>query len=230
MRAAQVGALGQYQRVAEQGLPLEERLAAENAQNQIMAANRRSNLSVLSDLAQRGRLGGGDELQARLLANQGQQNLSNSLGSDLARQAIANRLGATGQVAALSGQIRGQDIGLSSQNANIANQFNMLAANMRNEAAMRNAQERSRSLQANIAQNQRIHEMNQMGRYQSGLMGNQLKQQQFQNSMDKTALINQALGGLATGKYAKSAADAANINAASSGIGGVLGSVIGGIL
>lgn len=229
MRASQTRNLGQLERVAQEGLPLEQRLAAQRASEQVQRGARQADLAVLQDLAQRGRLGAGDEIQSRMAMGQNSANLASQLGSDVVRQGIANQMGATTAAAGLAGQIRGQDVDLRTRNAEIANRFNELAANIRNDAAWRNAQERARTQTLNAGEQQRIGEANQLGQFQTQQQNidraNQLKQQEFSNRMSKVGGQAQGLNTLAGWNYNQQAKDMENIT----GLGQSLGQAAGGI-
>jgi len=230
MRASQTRNLGQLERVAQEGLPLEQRLAAQRASEQVQRGARQADLAVLQDLAQRGRLGAGDEIQSRMAMGQNSANLASQLGSDVVRQGIANQLGATTAAAGLAGQIRGQDVDLRTRNAEIANRFNELAANIRNDAAWRNAQERARTQTLNAGEQQRIGEANQLGQFQTQQQNidrsNQLRQQEFSNRMSKVGGQAQGLNNLAQANYAQQAANSQSIQSLARGLGQAAGGAI----
>lgn len=228
MRASQLGALGQIQDIGKQGgLALEDRLAAQEAQRAMAQQSQRNQASVLRNLAERGRLGGGDEIQARLLANQQAGELGRGMASDITRQALARRLGAIQSAAGLSGQIRGQDIGVSQANADITNRFNELAAGLQNQAAQYNAAARERAQGYNVQTRQRVGEQNVANKYNvnEGNLNRQnaLQQQMFNNAAAKASGMSGAYGGLAQADYLQQAAKANNIQQLAAGAGKVAG-------
>jgi hypothetical protein len=229
-RNAQMKQLGLMEQTAAEGMPLQERIAAQRANESILGARRSADLGILSDLAQRGRLGAGDELAARMVGGQGAGVLAGELGRNLLLQQSQNRMGASQMAAGLAGNIRGQDVGLASQNAAIANRYNEIAANIRNEAAYRNALERARVEAANAAARQTTQEKNVYGRLgvqqQNLAEKNRLLQQTFANQMAKAGGQAGQLQNLAQGRYAQQAAKAQGIESVAGGAGGFLGGVI----
>lgn len=227
-RAQQVGALGQLNAIGSQGgLALEDRLASQEAQRAMATQAQRDQGSVMRNLAQRGALGGGDEIQARLLGNQQASEMGRGMASDLTRQAMDRRLGAIQSSAGLAGQIRSSDQGLSAQNAGITNRFNELAANIQNQAAQFNAQAKTTAQGQNAATKQRIGETNLAGQYQNQQGNlqrqNDLRQQQYDNQIRKTAGQSNALQGLAQGQYAEQSARGQNIQSLGRGAGQAVG-------
>lgn len=226
-RAQQMAALGQLQGMGQEGLNLGDRLAAQEAGRSVSDSARRAQMAVLGNLAQRGRLGAGDELQARMAANQQASELARGLGSDLTRQALDRRLGAAQAAGGLAGQIRGQDVNVASTNADIINRFNSLVAGMQNEAAQRNAAARQEVQGYNVGTRQRLGEQTQLGKFNTTQENlnrrNDLRQQQFGNQVTRAQGMSNSLGNLANAGYAEQAAKAAAIRGLGQGAGQAVG-------
>lgn len=195
-RDAQVRNLGRLETIAEEGLPLSERLATQQAgdalQGEIAAADR----GVRSDLARRGRLGGGEEVVARQQANQNAIELANQLGTGLAQEAIGNRRDAISEAAGLGGQLRSGDIDLSRMNADIANRFNEMRTGRQDEAARYAAGARERAGFGNVENRQRVGEANTLAAYENAAGNldrrNRLLQQAFSNTVNRSSLLADA--------------------------------------
>lgn len=183
VRAEQALALGQVSRTAREGLPLSERLAAEDAQRQLATGARQGQEALLSELGQRGRLGGGTEAVVRATAGQQASNLARDQGNDLARQAVENRYRAALAAGGMAGQLRGQDFGQASERAASVNRFNELVSQLQNQAARENFGQRIAGQEYNLGTRQRLGEQNVMNRYGGRLSSlerqNQLRQGLF---------------------------------------------------
>lgn len=204
VRRVSIQNLQRLNQVAQEGLPTMERLAAEQAQRRVAQASGRAQEQVLRDLAERGRLGAGDELSARLAAQQQSQNLAAIQGSDLAQQAIANRVGATGQAAQLAEGIRAQDIGRRATQESLMARYNQMASELGTQRAMANAQARERAQMYNVGVKQHVGEQNEQAKYQAALENlqrqNALRGASFGQSLAKTQGVSNALTDMANWK------------------------------
>jgi len=206
MRAAQTGALGQWQNIAQEGLPLAERAVADNYQRDMSQAAQRTQMAVLRNMSERGRLGGGTEMVGRMLANQQSSDLARGYGNDLAQLSVQNRLQALNQVGGLGGQIRGQDIGLSTEQARSQNRFNEWVSALKTGAAQYGAGARERSHFANVGTQQGLADENERARYLNEIRNqeypNQMAQQGFMNDVTKLQGRTGALTERARGEFA----------------------------
>lgn len=222
---AQMGALKGWEKIAQEGLPEEDRLLANEAQRAMATEHRRGVEATLRNLAERGRLSGGAEIAARLGASQQVADLGRDLGSDLQRAAIQNRLAALAQSGQLSGEIRGQDIESTARSADIANRFNQYIADTLNQASRFNAEQQMRSNQWNAANVQDTANRNAMMAYQNRARNqeyaNQMKGQLSNFQLQKAGMVSGAKQKLG---WAKDAEKAGKINALA-GLGYGLGSV-----
>lgn len=230
LRAAQVQGVQKFQEAGREGLPLQERLAAQGIQEQAASEASRMNESVLRDIAQRGGAGGGAEIAARMQANQGAANRASQMGSDLALEAARNRLMFSGEAANMAGQVRGQDVDLRGRNAQMTNQFNQNVANMFTQRNQEAAGARERAQGYNVQQRQGVGEANVMNRYNTQLQNlsrkNQLEQQLFGARMDKATALAGALGRRGLQKDQDKAAKEKTIMSIGQGVGGAAGGAL----
>ena len=227
LQAAQQRGLSQMQEIASQGMPLADRLSAQTIQDAAAKSSRGAQESILRNMAQRGRLGAGDELQARMVGNQQTGSLTGQMARDALAQSLDRRMGAIGQASNMAGSMRQQGFQNSMANANVVNNFNNMVAQMRSNQNLQNTQMANQAQAYNAAQKQRVGEANVQARYNTQLENvnrqNQLKQQGFQNKVTKTAGATGALGDLARAKYDEQAARAQNIQAVGQGAGQAAG-------
>lgn len=197
MRAAQVRSLGSLEAVRDQGMPLEDRLASQQLQDASLQAQRQGVSSNVQALQRRGRLGAGDEVQARLLGSQLGTQTASDMGLQLARMQGDRRLQAMTGAAGLAGQIRGQDVAGRQWNMDTVNRFNELLSGLGTEAARYGAGERARTSTYNLGERQRISDENARARY-----GVNLKNLERQNTLrglssnyerDRTGMLGGAL-------------------------------------
>ena len=232
-RQAQAGAVQYLRGVQEEGLPLAERLAAQEAQGRVAQEARSQDEAVMQNLAARGRLGGGTEAALRAGRGQTAANLARGMGSDLASQAVQNRYRAALDAGQAGGQLRAQDLEKARSNADAVNRFNELTAQMRTQAARDAMEQRAQAQAYNVGTRQRVGEENELARYGTQLENlnrqNQLRGQGFQDTVTKTTGLTGALGGLSQAKYAEQEARLRNAQQIGQGIGGAAGGA-GGLL
>ena len=206
LQGRQAEALAQMQQIAQEGMPVADRLAAQEAQSRVSGSARMAQQAVLRDLAERGRLGAGDEIQARLGASQQASTLGRGMAADLATQSQNARMAGIQSYGQMAGEQRQQGFENSNTTANVVNNFNNLVANMRNQAAASNAAAQTQAQAANAQTKQRLGETNAVGRMDTNATNlanrNALRQQGFDNSVTKTQGVTGAMSNLATGQYA----------------------------
>ncbi len=206
----QMMALGQARQVAEEGMPVADRLAAQEAQSRVAGSARSAQLAALRDLAERGRLGAGDEIQARLAASQQASTLGRGMASDLAQQSANRRMAGIQEYANQAGNLRAQNYSNSMGNANVINNFNNMVSQMQNQAAMQNAAAQTQAQANNAAMANQVQQANAMGRTDTAKYNqanrNNLGTQGFQNALAKNEQVSDALGGLSRYKTARQTA------------------------
>lgn len=234
MRGVQLQSLAKLQQIAREGLPTAERIAAQEAQRRVGAEAERAQEAVLSDLAQRGRLSGGDEIAARIVGNQGAMNLASQQGTDLATLGNANRLGATMGAANLAGGMRSTDINRGAMNADIINRFNQIVSQLGTQQNAANAAAKSSAQMYNAATKQGVGEQDALSGYQAATANlqrkNALKQQGYENEITKLRGLSGQLGMTAAQKDEERRARLAAISGIGSGVGDIAGSVVGGFI
>lgn len=231
LRQAEIRGLNQIQRVADEGLPLNERLAALRQQDIMAQQSQRQQDNLAREFQMRGMGGGGAELAQRAIANQQAAQMARGMGDDLAMQAVNNRIGAAGQAAQMAGRIRGQDLNVQRGNADAQNRFNELVAQIRNQAGQYGAGARERAQQYNVAQRQGIADQNKQFQYATDLANrqrrNDVAQQDFNNRLAKLQGQSGAVQRYGRYKDAQTAAKADAIYGIGSGVGAIAGSMGG---
>jgi hypothetical protein len=201
-RGAQMGSLRYFERVREEGLPLAERLAAQDAQDAVAREYGRFQGSIRDDLAARGRSGGGTELAARLAGGQGAMNLSRDAGRDLAMAAIQNRLQAATAAGGLGGTVRAQDQANSQARADATNRFNEFVSSLWTDRNRYGADAANAANQYNVETRQRLADTNAQNRQAMDVYNqqnqNDLRQLTFEDQLARGravagALTNQAI-------------------------------------
>ena len=208
-RSMQARALQEMLAVAENGMPVQDRIAAQNAQQAMAAQNQRLQNSVIQNMQERGLGSGGDELAARMIGNQQSADMARGMGSDLASQALQRRLAAISGAGQQASSLRGMDFGVSSGRADAMNRFNEWASSLGTQAAQYNAAAGERAQQYNLGNSQRISDTNQMSRYatdQSNLnRQNSLRGQTFQDRVQQTSGLSGAHTQMANWRAAEQA-------------------------
>jgi len=207
LRAAQLQALGQLQQIGQEGLPLSERLAAQEQQRGLAQTHKGLQEAALQGLAARGRLSGGMELAARMAAGQQSSELARGQGADLAQMAVGNRLRGIADSGQLAGQVRGQDQQQRLANSEMINRYNMALTGRQEGAAANAAQARNQAQLYNLGERQRIADTNVSNRYGTAQYNqanqNSLKQNQFGNQLARASGQANALQHKAKGQDAK---------------------------
>ena len=225
-REAQLRGLMGMEQVAQEGLPLQDRLRAQDAQRALAGELSRADKSVLSNLARRGRTGGGTELAARLATQGRAAETARGMGSDLAQQSIQNRLMALRAVPEMAGQIRGQDINKLAQNSAIQQRYNEFVSNLKTQAAANAAQQRNMAQAANLAERQRIADFNVMAPYQTAKDRDQQQQALFGANLQKTGGLAGSLGNLGQLASQREAIRRRQVDALGSGFDDLVGGII----
>ena len=224
-RDAQVRALARIEEVAGQGLPLQDRIAAERAQGAISQEMRGRDLAVLRNLAARGGVGSGDEAQLRMAANASAGNLARDLGTSLQESALNRRMAAIGQSAGQAGALRGDDFGVAAFNADAANRFNQQVASAQTEAARYGAGARERAQGYNTETRQRLADETATGRLGLGVQQqgreDDLLSELFGQNVTRLQGLTGAYGALADWKDRDRARKEQAIAGIGKGVGGL---------
>jgi len=206
VREQQLRALSGLRGTSEEGIPLVDRLAAEEAGRSVSGALRRGEESAIRGLRRRGRLGSGAETQARIVGGRQASELARGLGSDLTRSSLLRRQQALRDYATASGSLRGQDIGVEASQADAMNRFAQFAATQRQSTEEQNARARERAQFYNVSQTQNVAQFNEMAKYQAQIEQNRLRQMQYQNELQKAGQVAGQYSSQIPGKLSQDAA------------------------
>lgn len=230
MRSAQARGVAHLERIASEGLPLGERLAAQQAGRDLAREASRVDAGILRDLRERGRAGGGTELLARSAAGQHAAERAAEFGTGVAREAVMNRLRGAVESGRAAGALRGQDISLRLANAQAANRYNEFVSALMTQAARDAAQARERAHFANVGRRQDVADYNVRNRQATSERNldrrNTLQQWLGDFRLRKAGAQAGALSDLARGQYAEQSARQGNLY--NIGVGG--GQFLGGLL
>ena len=153
---AQMAALRNMQGVSnEQGMDAQARFMQKQAMETAAAQEQGQRQAIIANAAQRGTLGGGQELASQLTAQQGGANRSSMASTAAAAEAKNRALQAMQASGQLGGQVRQQNQAFQTNrlnNANSINQFN--AQNRLNKGALLTTARTGAATQANTAAGQ----------------------------------------------------------------------------
>lgn len=231
-REAELKSLGYFEDASREGLGLEERMAARGAQDALSRTMRGEESSILRDLAERGQLGGGDEIAARLAGAQRGSTLAAAQGEDLVRAAISGQRDAALQQGAIGSRLRGEDIDVERTNANTLNRYNELAANIINERNLNAQNTRNRAQERNLGERQRLGDTNRLMRYdvekENLERKNRLLDTLFGQRLARAQGMAGAYQGLGAARDAQMQTKAQGIMSAGKGAGGLTEGILGG--
>jgi len=159
-RQAQLDVLQRFQEQGEQGLTAIDRAALVDIQNELARQERGQREAILSNMAQRGLAGSGQELASALLAGQESAQRASEEGMRIAAQQQANRQEALARVAQLSGGLEQTDYERAFNAARAQDVINQFNVQNRNLAQAQNLAARQAIIDANIAQRNRIAQAN----------------------------------------------------------------------
>lgn len=229
LREAQMKALQTLQEVGAEGLDATDRAVLADIQRQSESQAQAQQKAIMQSLAERGILGSGQELAARLGASQAATGRAAQAGLDIAAQQQQARRQALGQAGALAGQMEQAEFGRQAQIASAKDVIDQL-----------NLQQRAGTVATNLANRQRMEELRAGLRTQQAAMPGQAKQQAFQSELAVTggkagSLTGQAnlLSQHATQMKPQKSGLAAGLGGAASGaaagsVAGPWGAAIGG--
>lgn len=160
LKSAQLKALAQMQQRAKVGLSAEDRAALNQVRSEVQRDAEAKRQQILQQMQSRGMGGSGAELMAQLQASQGAADQASAASDTLMAQAQQRALQALGQSAGMASDIRGQDFSVNQARAQALderNRFlaqNSIARQRQNVGIMNDAQ------RMNLAEQQRIQDMN----------------------------------------------------------------------
>lgn len=228
---AQLRGISYMEGIRDKGLPVETRLATEEAQRGIADQGQRNQDAILQGMESRGRLGGGSELAARIGGNQQAMDLAGQQSSDLVRQDLQRRMEAAGSAAGIGGAERAGTMGLSQFNADAANRFNQWVSDSRNQAAAENARATGAANAGNVENINRVGDANAVATYNTDLQNlnrqNALKGANFGQNLQIAKGQADILGQLADETDAERAARIRNAQNIGQGVGSAAGGAYG---
>lgn len=227
-RLAQARALGRTEEIARSGSGLIDRLGAQEAMQRLAAEGNAADEGVLRNMAARGQLGAGDELQARLVSSANQNNAAAQAAASMTRDAAMRRLAANEQAFGQAGQMRAADVGIQQANAGFVNNFNALAAQLQNQAAQQNAAARERAQAYNVGQKQGIANENEQARYTTALENLNRSNRLKAGNTDENIRITQGMTGVLSQLGQSADQQQANRAQAIVGLGQGIGGAAGG--
>ena len=217
----------------DQGDTLVDRLGADRLQSQALSASDAANEGVLRNMAARGQLGGGDELQARMGANAGLQNQAASMAAQLAEQRSGRRMEGAQAAGGMAGQIRAGDIGVQQMNADYVTRLNEITSAQRTEAARSNAAAMTQAQGRNVDTAQRVGDSNALLAYGAARenkdSNNQLRGRAFDERARKAGMLVGATQQYGDALDRKNQQQAQAIQGVGQGIGQAAGGAAGGL-
>lgn len=183
LKLQQLQALSQLGELSQGGLTEADKAASRDIQREVAQTNQARQQSILQNLAQRGALGSGMELSARMGAAQQAADAQSRAGDQLAQQAQARALQALMQSGQLAGQVRGQDFSEQSQIASARDAINRFNVQNQQGVMGQNVGERNRAQQMNLAARQGVADAGVNIRNQEQMHNKNLQQQDFGNRM-----------------------------------------------
>jgi hypothetical protein len=193
IKLQQLQALSRMGEMSEGGLTEGDMAAARDIQRGVSQSNQARQEALLQNMAQRGVLGSGMELAARMGANQQAADAQSRASDQLLQQAQQRALQALSQTGQMAGQIRGQDFGEQAQIAAARDAINRFNVQNQQGVMAQNVADRNRAQQMNLAERQRIADAGTNIQNQQQMHNRGLHQQQFQNQMQQAQGIASAL-------------------------------------
>jgi hypothetical protein len=194
---AQQESLAKLQEIGEEGLTLEDKARLEQVRREVGAQEKGQRERLAQEMEERGVRGSGIELAAQLQLQQSAADRRSQEALEQEARAEQRALEAIMQSGQVAGQMRGQQFGEQSAKAQAEDairQFNVANQRQVQEA---NIQRQMQSQVSNLAEKQRLADANTARRQEEELRRAQLKQQRFQNLMQKEETKAAAMGGVA---------------------------------
>jgi hypothetical protein len=199
LRQAQQNALAKLQQVGAEGLTAEDKFALSQIQSSNRQQERGSREAILQGMQRRGMGGSGNELMAKLQAQQSAADRNNMQGMQQASMAQQRALDAMMASGRMAGSMRDQDFGEKSKIAEARDVMSRFNANLMSGSNTRNTDRINTADASNLANKQAVMNANtnlsnSQQEYNKGLL-----QQNYQNQLNQAT----ASGNLATGQAAQ---------------------------
>jgi len=208
--------LAQLREIAEGGFSLQDQAAMEEIRRRVASQERGAREAILQSAHARGVGGSGLEMASNLMSQQNAADRRALENLMTAARGEERRMGAAERGATLGSQLRGQEFGEArtmDEADRLINQFN---AQMRMRKSEGDVGRAERAQAQNLAESQRIHDINRQKRHEADLRNKQLYQQRYENELAK----GQAMMG---GRQGVSGAKEADMNRKYRLLGGGIG-------
>lgn len=183
VRNSQISALEQLSNVAGGGLRPEDKAAFNQMKQQTAVESEGKMQQIGQSFQQRGMGGAGAELANKLISAQEGTNRLSSEGDDIAAEASKRALEALSNQANVAGQVRSQDYQKSSDMAAAKDRISQFNAQNSQAVQARNVQNRNAAQQQNLAEAQRVQDLNTQQINAEKLRDVQAKEQLWQNQL-----------------------------------------------
>lgn len=219
LRNAQLETLQTLGQVSRGGLRPEDRAAYNEMRAAVQRDQEAKRQQILQSMQARGQGGSGAELLAQLQGNQAAAEQASSQADRLAAQSSQEALQALGQRAQLAGGVRSQDLTAAEMRARAEDQRNQMLWQNSMETQRANIAARNAAQQQNLANMQRISEMNTQQANTEALRQKEAERQLYLDKMNLAAAKANAVTGQANITQ-QAASDKAKMY---SGIGSAIG-------
>lgn len=213
LRERIVDAIGGMEELSETGFGVEDRARLDAMRRATQADEQARQASIMQSFAERGALGSGSELAARLASSQGTADRAAQEAVELAAQGQAQRRQALGDMASMSAGLRGADLQKSTNLATARDRF-----------AEFNALQRAQAAQQNLSEQQRIAENRTGLQNQQQIHNKGLIQQDYQNRYNKATGVANQVSNLANTQIQRGQREAAAAQAQAAATRGLVGS------
>lgn len=184
VRDTQLEALNKFKQQADTGFGMEERAAFNQMQQQVRQDQRAKQQQILADQQRRGMAGSGNELVAQLLSSQAGADQASAQGNELAAMIAQRVRQGTQDMSGAAQNLRSQDYQVSSDRAQAIDARNQYLHQNSTARQARNVASTNEAAAANLANKQRISEMNT----------NLANQEKLRQSHEEGALFDRKMG------------------------------------
>lgn len=184
--AAQERALGQLQQIGEEGgLTAIDRSKVQDIQDQLNTTERGRQEALMMNARERGVGGSGLEMAARLQSEQSAADRASRQGLDVAAMAQQRALDAIQGAGQMAGRMEQDDWAGQAEKARSQNAIDAANADVLNQFAVFNAQQRAAAQAQNLAEKQRVADENVNIKNTEQANNADLYQKDFQNRLSK---------------------------------------------
>lgn len=185
-RGAQLQALESFQDSANAGgLSDTSRASIQATLDEVANTERGQRLAIGEDARRRGVSGSGLELADQLMAQQSSADQAGRRGMDIAALAEQAKIEALKNAANIGTTIQGQDLETQGAKASAANTIAMYNATNQQDVTLKNIAARNAAQEANLREKQRISDTNTTTENANRVRNSDLKQQEFDNNLNK---------------------------------------------